>query len=160
MPAYHRVPSDRNELMNCRQPADNRPLFDRYVTPHLDRVGNNNIVADCAIVGNMNVRHQQTIAADSRFHVFSCPAIERAKFPDCCSVADLERCFFVLEFQILRKCRDNRPFVYSTVFSDSCAVSTIHVRAELRSIVDDNIAFDDRVWTNGYVVAELGFGIE
>ena len=93
--------SDFNELVNGHNTPDNSVIMDLRVPSHIHNICKYNVVTDPAVVGDMDVGHQKTVAPDDGFIAVSCTAMKAAKLPYDVSIPDLESGRITLIFEIL-----------------------------------------------------------
>src|SRR5207249_11958532 len=84
-------------------------VFDRHVAGHLDAVGEDDVVPDDAIVGDVDVRHDEAALADRGLARRGGAAVDRAVLADDRAVADLDPGLLALVLEILRIVTDDRP---------------------------------------------------
>ncbi len=65
-------------------------------------IGKDHMIAYYAIVGHMDISHQQAVLSDNGLITGFCAAVHRNKFPDRGIIPDMNGCFFTVEFQVLR----------------------------------------------------------
>src|SRR5690606_39737532 len=94
------------------------PILVTYgnVTCQSAGVGENTIIADNTIVGNMAISLNEAIASDSRAVTVFGATIDRHTLSDSGIITDLGSGDFSLIFEILRFCRDYRSGEYLIVF--------------------------------------------
>lgn len=97
------VASDFDELVDGDDAPDIGVIVDLSVSPHVDSIGEDDMIPDAAIVGNMDIGHEKTIAADHCFHAFPGPPMKTAELSDDVPVAYLQRRWFAFVFEILRR---------------------------------------------------------
>jgi len=83
------------------------------------------IIANQAIMGNMTIRHYETIFTNYGLHAVWCTLVDCGTFPNRCIVTNDNRCFLSVIFKILWRCRDNGTgeniaiLPYPSAFHDS-----------------------------------------
>jgi hypothetical protein len=86
--------------------GDNAPhigvIVDLSVSTHVDSIGKDDMIPDAAIVGNVDIGHEKTIAADHCFHAFPGPPMKTAELSNDVPVAYLQRRWVTFIFEILR----------------------------------------------------------
>ena len=97
------VGTDANKMVHRAKRAHRGPLFDDYVASQRCGVGQNDVVADRAVVGNVGVGHDQRMIADAgQASALSGAAIDGDELAYGVVVADFEARWFVLIAQVLR----------------------------------------------------------
>src|ERR1700741_1456963 len=97
----------------------------------------------------MNVRHQQTVAADGRLERLRGPAIYRRVLANDRPVSDLDRRFLAGELEILRRTAEYRPHPDLNILAEG------NVPLEGRSRRDNAAAGNDAVVADDYERADL-----
>jgi hypothetical protein len=102
-PADHRRAADANELMDRRRAADHGVLADADVPTHHDIVRHNHVVADLAIMRNVDDGHQHAVGANAG-HAYAGrrATVDGAMLPHQSARADLAAGWFVLVLHVLR----------------------------------------------------------
>ena len=99
--------SDANVLMYGAKRAHHRPFFYGHVAAQGCGVGQDDVIADYAIVSHMSVGHDERLIADARQAAAFCgAAIDGDKLPDTVVVADLKAGRLAAVTQILRRQSD------------------------------------------------------
>src|SRR3990170_5236543 len=97
------VGSDSGELVNRNHSADDGVILNLHVTCYIDRVSQDNIVSDYAVVSYVSIHHYETIRANSDFPPMFGSAIYCSIFPDYRILPDFQKSFLSAKFQILRR---------------------------------------------------------
>src|SRR5689334_4459345 len=154
--------------MHCGETGNNCAILDRHVPRQLHHVGQDDVVADVAIVTEMYVRHQQTVLAHARLERLRSSAIDSRVLTNDRAFANLNRRLLTGELQILRKtaedgadpdlhvvaeghvalkCRARRnhaPVADDTVLANYSERSDLDVGSQLRLRRDDRGRVDAR----------------
>ena len=97
------VGTDVNKMVHRTKRAHRRPLFDDDMASQSCGVGQDDVVADYAVVGNVGVGHDQRMIADAgQASALSGAAIDGDELAYGVVVADFEARWFVLIAQVLR----------------------------------------------------------
>ena len=85
------VRADMTELMHPAHARGYDPFLEYTMASQFGRIGDNRVVADIAVMGDMGIIHNQHAIADACEHAaaFS-PAMDRREFADAIVVADLK----------------------------------------------------------------------
>jgi hypothetical protein len=96
------------ELMHAAHPRGHDPFFEHAMTCKFGRIGDDRVVADVAIVGDVRIIHHEHAAADLRQHAAALgAAMDGRKFANSIIVADHQTRRFAVILQVLR-CRPDR----------------------------------------------------
>ena len=96
--------ADLGELMSLGPTSDNRPVINNGLAGDADKADKDAVIADHAVVGHVNVGHQQCVAADLR-HALAAglgATVDRHALADGDIVTDLNVCDLTLVLKILR----------------------------------------------------------
>jgi hypothetical protein len=97
----NRVSSNAAVLMHAAESANDRVVFDNHMTGQSAVVGENDVVPDDAIMGNVRVREKVIVTANDRFCLGHRPAIDGAKLSKAVLIADLQICWLSTIFEVL-----------------------------------------------------------
>src|SRR5438105_14391159 len=123
--------------MDRHEPADDGPIVDRDVPGHLDRVRDDDVVANDAIVRDVHVRHEKAARPDRRLSGRRATPIDRAVFPNDRSAPDFHPGFLALVLEVLRVVTDDRAI------------------ADFDAVADARISLEDGVPSERTVLAHL-----
>ena len=99
--------SDANEVMHRTQRAHHRPLSDRDMAAEGRSVGQNDVVADVAIVRDVGVSHDQYMASHaSQAAALDGAAVDGDELANLVMVTDLEPSGFAGVGEVLRRHAD------------------------------------------------------
>src|SRR5690606_7676627 len=104
--------ADANKLLDCDYTFNHYKIFDGNMSGNCCGIGKNTSVADCGIVGNVHVSHQQAIGPDRGFGAICSAPVDGYKFTDGGVVTDFGCCYFTGKFQILWYGRNDRSGKY------------------------------------------------
>ena len=90
--------SDIHKLVYCTHPTHNGPVANGNVTGYLHTVTQNAVIANDAVVGNMTIRHYQTIISYHGFAPVGGTAVDGYKFTDGSVIAYFSGGFFAIIF--------------------------------------------------------------
>ena len=152
--------ADLDELMYGDQAANVGVIVDLGVSAHIHGIGQDDVIADPTIMGDMYIGHQEAVMADCRFHAGRCAAMETAEFADDGPVSDLQCGRLPPVFEILRRTAEDRMMVDATLPANPRPGHDEAVCADLRFVTQCDISFDNRVRTNGDILSEFGPGID
>ena len=71
-----------DKLMDADDAADCDPVVDMNVTCHIDGVGNDDVIADLAVVRYVGILHNQVVVADDSRFLHLIGAVYGHKFAD------------------------------------------------------------------------------
>ena len=111
--------SDLGELVSLRSASDNRPVINHGLAGDADEADKDAVISYHAVVGHMNVGHQQSVAADLR-HALAAglgATVDRHTLADGDIVADLHVCDLTLIFKILRDGAYHSTWEYLAILS-------------------------------------------
>ena len=81
--ADHRITADSTKLMHADHRAERHVIFDHHMTRNLSRIRNNVVIAQNAIVRDVNIRRNKIVRTDFRDFTLARGAVQRRKFPNC-----------------------------------------------------------------------------
>src|SRR5690348_5079614 len=100
--------------------ANHSPFFDDYMAAQSCSIGQDDVVADHAVMGNVGVGHDQGMAPNARQASAPCgAAIDGNELADNVVVPNLQTRGFAFVAQVLRRHSDRRERKKSVASSDS-----------------------------------------
>ncbi len=127
----------------------------------LDRVGQHRVVADHAIVRDMNVGHDPVVRADpGRAATLHGSQVQRAKLPDRIAVADLQLGRLAPVFLVLRYFTERAEWKDPIVASDPSAPHDHHVGVNRRARPDRDFRPDHAKWPDLDALGQLGARVD
>src|SRR5690606_37768208 len=158
--ADHRVGPDLEELVDASVSAQQRPVTHFHVARDADVVGKYRMVADHAVVGNMDVRHQQVVVTDARVSAAKASApVQGAASADDIVRTDLQPGFLAFELLVGRVLTDGGKLVDPVVAANAGIGLDHHMRGDLCACADLDAGTDNAPRTDLDVVRESGTGI-
>lgn len=124
---YHHMSPDVGELVYEASAADDGVIVDDDFAGYLCRIGDNDVVADDTVVGDVRIGHDQAVAAYDGFTFGSGAAVHGDAFAQRGVVAYLRRGVFSLKFHVLGNGRDDSPREYLAVFTNAGSFENGHV---------------------------------
>src|SRR5579872_1137899 len=109
---------------------------------------------------DMTVGQDHAVSPHRRFPSVTRAAMDGHKFPDGCIVINLNRCFFAIEFKVLRICRDNGPRKDLAIFSDPRTLHDRHITPDPGSCSDLNIFMNHGEWVHLNTGAEARIRVD
>src|SRR3990172_9901524 len=95
--------ANMGKLMYTRHAADDRIVFNDHVTGQITAIGQDSVVFQPAVVGDVTVGHDEVMVTDHGYtDIFPCGTVYGDKFPDIVKITDDYLCFFAGEFEVLR----------------------------------------------------------
>ena len=92
------------KLMDSAEGPDGRIILNLDVTRQRRTIGHDDVIAQSAVVSDVNVCHQQIVAANaSHASALGRPSVECNEFPDGVLVADDKTSGFTAVFNVLRR---------------------------------------------------------
>src|SRR5258706_6021979 len=116
--------------MDRHETADDGAVVHGDMPRHLHGVGDDHIVADDAVMGDVHVRHEEAARPHRRLAGRGAAAVDRAVLPDDRAAADLDPRLLALVFQVLGIVPDDR------------AVPDLHAVAHARVALEDGVRRD------------------
>ena len=117
------------------------------VSGERDFVGEDVVVADHAVVCDVNANHKKVARADTRRFTFAVRAMKGAKLANHIVVANLEMAPLTLELQILRLATEDRMFKNPVP------------RADFRKPLYDRVGANLTIWANFDFILDYGCGM-
>src|SRR5438045_6494592 len=146
--------------MDRDETADDRAIVDGHVPRHLHPVRHDHVVADHAVVGDVDVRHQKAPLADGGFAGRGAAAIDGRVFANDGAATDFDPGLFALVLEILRVVADHGAVADLDAFPDAGVALEHRVRRDGASVADRHLGADDAVRPDRDVGAELGGRID
>ena len=156
---HHDMTANMNELMYSCHTAQNSIVIDTYFTGKLTSVGDDAIIPNGTVMGDVGVGHDQAIATDLCDAFSGGTAIDSGAFADCSIVADDNDRFFATEFEILGDGGNDGAGEYFAIFANVGALKDGDVGAYARAFLDDHVFVNRHEWVNHHVVGDLCFGV-
>src|SRR5438445_524474 len=150
--ADHRMPADPHELVHRREAAEQRKVLDDDMAGQGGVIGHDHMVADLAIMRDMDADHEQAMVADAGHHAAALGSrVHRHVFADRIVAADAQRGVFAAIFEVLRlqadrgERKDARPLADYRAPLDDDMRHQPDAGAELDLPAEDAIRADDHV---------------
>ena len=141
--------TDANEMVHRTKRAHRRPFFDDDMASQSRGVGQDDVVADHAIMRNVAVGHDERAIADAgEASTLGGAAIDGDKFADGVVVADFEARRFAFVTQVLRGESDRRKRKKAIA------------RADFRGPFDGNMGYEFAILTEFNVRADGAIGAD
>lgn len=153
--ADHGEASDSDVLVDHHPCGDEGIVADFYASAQEGCVGDDDIVADLAIVPQVRECHQEDIVSDDGGAVFLGSPVDGHVFADRAVLADLKEAFFIVVVEILRRISEYGTGVDLCVFADGCVSCDVGVRPDLAVVSDDDIFVNDGEWSDGDIGADF-----
>ncbi len=125
-----------------------------------DAVGQDTMIADKAVVRDVDVGHQQIVRTDHRFSRRGGTTIDRDILPDGRMIADLSSGLFACELQVLRDRGNNSAWEYSNMLSDPCTRENGDVASDPGALTDLDILVDDGERIDLNILADLRLRVD
>jgi len=144
-----------DKLVDGHYAANDHPILDCDMPGKIDRISQNYMATDPAIVGNMSIRHDQTITTDDRFSTVLRPATESGEFTDDRAVADKKFGLFAREFQVLGLAAHRRAMKDAAIPAEARPGTETDMRVDDCPVANGHITFDYCVWTHRDLLTQL-----
>jgi hypothetical protein len=149
--------SDHAELVDRTQTADDDPLPESHVAAQSDAVCHDHVASDDAIMADVGVGHEQTIAPDRGLPGFGCPAIEGDKLANHGLLTDLQKGWLALILEVLRRTADRRSLVNLAFTTKASPIVNNGMRPNPRSFPNGYIILNDGVRSYVNILSKVGF---
>ncbi len=164
--------TDGDPLVDADHSGDDGMIHDVGMAADLSHVGDNDFVSEVAVVRDMDARHEEVVAADSRdAELFGRRAVNGATFAEGVSVADDGPGRFASIAEVLGVASDHAVGIEEVVVtdagvshhgdviekpasrSDECSRADDAVGSDLNAIIQDGMWIDNcgRIDVNGHV---------
>src|SRR5690606_381216 len=130
------------------------------VARHVHRIGEDHVVAQLAIVGDVGVGHQQAVAPDGGAAGGGRPAVECRELSNDGAVSDLEAGPLPLELEVLGIRPEHRPVGDLAVLAQVGVTLDRHPRTDLGPVPDTDPRPDHGPRPNHHAFPELDVGID
>ena len=154
--ADERVDPDPHELMNRNQAADDRAVVDGDVPGHLDGVRDDHVVADHAVVRDVDIGHQEAARADRRLAGRRAAPIDRGILTNDRAVADLHPRLFAFVLEVLWIVADDRAVADLHAVTHARIALEDGMRRDAAALADRHARADHAIRPDRDVGAELG----
>src|SRR5262249_27254786 len=130
------VRSDAHELVDRNQATDDGAIVHGYVSRHLNGVGEDHVVPYHAVVGDVDVSHDETAFAHRRLARARGAAIDGAVFANDRAGADVDPGLLTRVLQILRIGAQDAAVPHADVGPDAGIPLDHHVGRDVRVVSD------------------------
>ena len=159
--AHNAVPAYVDELVHGAESAEIGVIVHCDVAGESDSVGNDGVVADDDVMGNVDVRHQKVVVTDGRDKAAALrTAVDGDKFADFITIADPGFGRLTLVFQVLRSYTAGAIRKENIVFTNSEFAFQEDVRHQSGAGSDVYVASDDAVGADLGIGSDLRVGID
>ncbi len=146
---------DAAELMDRREPADDRVIAHFHMPGERAVVGKNDVVPDDAVVRDVRVGEEISAAADPRDRARRSAAMHGHELAEGVAVADAKMRRLADVFQILRLLADGAEGVEAVAAADLARSARAHVMLQPALRAECHVRADHAVWTDLAVFADL-----
>src|SRR5262249_29243822 len=158
--ADERMPSNAAELMHARAGADVDEILDRDMAAGGGHVADDRVVADVAVVGDVDVAHEQVAITDSGHAATAVrAAVDGDELAEDVLTPDRQPRLLASILQILRRLTDRREWIDLAVVADVGPPLDDRRGADAAVRADPRVRADDRVRTDAGARADLGAGM-
>src|SRR3954465_11497766 len=123
------------------------------MTGKLNTIGKDHMITNNAIVRNVRVSHQQTIAANLSLPLVFCTPVDSYTFPDGGIISYFNGCIFSYKFQILGNSAEHSAGKNSAMLSNGSVWKYCNMRHHMRIITDRYFIMNDSEGINRNIVA-------
>ena len=152
--------SDAAELVDRGESADHGMVADLHVSGQGAVVGEDDAIADDAVVRDVRVGEKVSPAADDRFRAGQGAAVHRAEFAEGVAVADFEKGRLAFVFEVLRFLSDRRVSEKEIAAADRCRAHHRDVVLEFGVFADDDVRPDHAVGPDAGAGGDFRRGID
>src|SRR5262249_45761006 len=123
------------------------------------RVCHHDMVAQCAVMADVNICHEKVMVPDSRMPAATLrTSMDVDVFAEHVVIADCEKRLFTFELQILWLKADRCKWVKLVVLPDCGWPFDNHVGFKAATLSDLHTGTDAAIWANRYAVTNLSLG--
>ena len=122
----------------------------------LNRVGNDAVVSNGAIMRHMDIGHDQAIASYFCFKPVGSTTADSGKFPDYGIISNDGGCLLAGKFEVLRQRRDDGTGKYLDAFANSGSVHNYSIGPNPTVVADFNISANCSERLNFYIFTDPG----
>src|SRR5713101_2835293 len=156
-----RMRADRDELMRPGESAENGVIPDANMAGKRRDVGEDRMVADLAVMGDVDVSHDPVVASDPcDARVLRGAAIEAAVLADRVALADLERGRLAAVLFVLGRAAERAEPEDAVLRPDAGSPLDHDVRPDRGPLPDLDVLADDRIRAHGHPRRELRSGVD
>lgn len=142
--------------MDSGHASERDPIADFDVSGEGSIVSEDAAIANDAIVGDVDVCHEQAIFANFGFPAVGCAFVECAALADDGSAADEKFGEFAPIFEVLRDAGDDCAGVDFHIIANPCAVADGYVISDPAIVTDLHVLLNVGERQNGAVVPDFG----
>ena len=143
--------------MNRRQPTYADIVLQRHVAGQGGAVGEDDVVADPAVVADVGIDHEQVVVPDAGLHAATVRAdVEGGELADRVPVADRQRAVLPAILHVLRHRAHAGELENPVVAADRRAALHYAMRPHARILTDAHVRADHRVRADLYAAVQLG----
>lgn len=154
--AGHRMFADPAELMNPGQSANHGEVFHNDVTSQCGGVGQDDVIAQVDVVGDVAVGQKEIVRTDSGgFSVAGC-AVDGHGFADDVSISDASASDAAFPFAVLRAESDAAEGKELVVVADDGVAIYNDVGKQLATVAQNHVFSDDAIGADLAVFADAG----
>ena len=148
--------ADSCKLVSLCASADNCPVRDLRFTGNTDVTYENTMISDFAVMCDMYVRHEESIASDLGNAFAAClgTTVNGNAFTDSYIVTDFNISNLSVKFKVLRNCSDNCSRIDLAVLSHLDIRENHSMRINLATITNLYIIIDECIGTDFNVISK------
>lgn len=155
--SYERVFANTTKLMHATQAAHNRVIFDGDMASQGGGIGENHMVTQETIVGNMGICHDQRMIADDRFATSSNRRpVDGGKLPDNRVITYEKETPLTLKLEILWLSPQDSMGEDPAPTPDLCPALDHDMGANTGPVTDADVLSNNRVWTDRHSLTKFG----
>ncbi len=152
----HGVGADPHELVHRRQAADDRKITHHDMPSQGGVVGEDNIVSDDAIMGNMRADHEKAFSPDLRQQTAAVRTrVHGDMFANAAPLTDDEFRFFAGIFKVLRREADRGEGIDLGPRSNTCLAADNNMAAQAHAVPQHDFPAHHGVRADLYVIADF-----
>ena len=152
---------DAAKLVNSGKGAYRRIIFNCDVASQRGRIGQDDVIAQDAVVSDVRRDHQKVMVSDFCMSASaSGPAMDADELAKNVVGSDRKKCLFAAEFEILRLKSDSSEWKEMIVLPDGGRPFDNHVRVKSASIADSDAIPNSAVWSDDNIGADFSFGAD
>ena len=141
-------------------PGHENAVFQDAMAAHQRSVGENAVVADHTVMGDVGVGHEEIVVADAHDPRLGCAAVNRHMLAEDIVVADFNPRRFVIVFEMLRPFAQHCMTIHRVVAAHAQRTDDVDAGAQGAAVANLHFALNDYIGADDDFLADHDFRVE